>query len=87
MSLESSVFQKFFSNFTEVSKCQKTEQLRELRNYGGANNMFFSFLAIFDKNTGHKVTNFYPLYRIYITYKFFIIFFSSSKKDILSFFI
>ncbi len=81
MSLESSVFQKFFSNFTDVSKCQKMEQLRELRNYGGAKKRFFSFLAIFDKNTGHKVTNFYPVYRIYITYKFyFMIFFSSSKK-------
>ncbi len=39
-------------------------------------NLFSSFLAIFDKNTGQRVTKFYPVYRINITYKFYFMIFS-----------
>ena len=39
---------------------------------------FFQFLAIFDNNAGHRVTKFYPVSRINVTYKFyFMIFFSN----------
>ncbi len=53
-----------------------------IRNYGATKKKyFFSFLAIFDKNTGHRVTKFYPVSCINITYNFyFMIFFSNWKK-------
>ncbi len=50
-----------------------------LRNYRGAKKDFFSFLAIFDKNTGHRVTKFHPVYRINITYKIYFIIFSLTR--------
>ena len=76
--LRNSVFQEFFSNFTEVFICQKNGAItrapfssaitKEKKNV-------FLFLAIFDKNTDHRVTKFHPVYRINITYKFYFMFF------------
>ena len=40
----------------------------------------FSFLAIFAKNTGHRVTKFYPISRINITYKFYFKLFSLTQN-------
>ncbi len=40
----------------------------------------FSFLTIFDKNAGHRVTKFYPVYHVSITYKFYFILFSLIRK-------
>ncbi len=39
------------------------------------NKTFFLFLAIFDKNTGHRVTKFYPVSCINITYNFYFMIF------------
>ncbi len=58
-----------------------------LRIYRGAKKVFFSFLAIFDKNTGHRVTKIYPDFRISITYKSYLITFSLTRKIILIFYI
>ena len=47
-----------------------------LRNYGGPKKYRFSFLTVFDKNTGHRVTKICPEYLISNTYKsYFINFF------------
>ena len=82
---------RVFSNFTEVSKCQKNGAITRILFLSAITKglkKVFLFLAIFDKNNGHRVTKFYPFYSIYITYKFyFMIFFSSSKKIFHVFFI
>ncbi len=45
----------------------------------------FSFLAIFAKNTGHRVTKFYPISRINNTYKFYFKLFSLTQIFFLNF--
>ncbi len=40
----------------------------------------FVFLTFFDENTGHRVTKFYPVYRISITYNFYFILFPLISK-------
>ncbi len=57
-----------------------------LRKCGGAKKRFFSFFAIFDKNTGHRVTKFHQVYHINITYKFYFMIFSLTRKFFLTFF-
>ncbi len=85
--LGSSVFQEFFSNFTEGFIFFKMSKKRSnyessvfLRIYRGAKKVFFSFLAIFDKNTGHRVTKFHPVYRINVTYKCYFMIFSLTQN-------
>ena len=46
----------------------------------------FWFLAILGKNTGHRVTKFHPVSRINITYKFYFMIFSLTRKTNLTFF-
>ena len=46
----------------------------------------FWFLAIFGKNTGHRVTKFHPVSHINITYKFYFMIFSLTQKKNLTFF-
>ena len=46
----------------------------------------FWFLAIFDKNTGHRVTKIYPVSRISITYKSYLIKIFLSRKIFFDFF-
>ncbi len=65
LALGTSVFREFFSNFTEVLIILKMSKKRSnyessvfLRICGGEKKDLFWFLAIFDKNTGHKVTKF-----------------------------
>ncbi len=83
--LGTSAFQEFFSNFTEVSKCQKNGAITRAPFSSAFAEVkkkdLFWFLAIFDKNTGHRVTKFYPDTRISNTYKsYFINFFLTRKK-------
>ncbi len=90
--LGTSVFREFFSNLTEVLFFFKMSKKRSnyessvyLRIYVGEKKVLFWFLAIFDKNTGHKVTKIYPVYRINITYKFYFMTFSVIQKNKLSY--
>ena len=88
LALGTSVFREFFSNFTEVLIILKMSKKRSnyessvfLRICGGEKKDLFWFLAIFDKNTGHRVTKFYPDTRTSNTYKsYFIKFFLTRKK-------
>ncbi len=42
--------------------------------------MGFSGFLLFDNNTGHRVTKFYPVSRISIVYNFYFIRFSLIRK-------
>ena len=46
-----------------------------------------SFLTIFVKNTGHRVTKIYPVVRNDVTYKFYFMSFFLARKKIISCFI
>ncbi len=91
--LGTSVFREFFSNLTEVLIFFKMSKKRSnyessvyLRIYVGEKKVLFWFLASFDKNTGHKVTKIYPVSRISITYKSYLIKFFLSRKKYFDFF-
>ncbi len=92
--LGTSVFREFFSNLTEVLIFFKMSKKRSnyessvyLRIYVGEKKDLFWFLAIFDKNTGHRVTKIYPVSRISITYKSYLINFFLSRKKYFDFFL
>ena len=77
----SRVFFKFHGGFKMSKKRSNYESSVFLRICGGEKKDLFWFLAIFDKNTGHRVTKFYPDTRISNTYKsYFINFFLTRKK-------
>ncbi len=83
--LGTSAFRESFLNFTEVSKCQKNGAITRAPFFsaitGEPKKGFFSFLTIYDKNTGHRVTKFYPDTHTSNTYKFYFInFFLTRKK-------
>ena len=65
----------FFLNCPINGAITRPPQLRRTKNKS------FSFFAIFDKNTGYRVTKFHPVYRINIAYKFYFIIFSLSRNN------
>ncbi len=83
----SRVFSKFDGGFNLSNKRSNYElrfppQLRRTQK-----RLSFSFLAIFDNSTCHRVTKFYPVSHINITYKFYLITFSLTQNFFFSFFI
>ncbi len=91
-----SVFSKFDGGQNFFENVVKKEHLRELpwlwelcfypQSRKSQKNVF-SLLAIFDKNTGHRVTKFYPVSCSNITYNFYFMIFSLARKFFLSLFI
>ncbi len=77
------VFFQISQRFQLFIKCQKNGAITRAPQLAKKKRVF-SFLAIFDKNTGHRVTKFYPVSRIYITYKFYFMIFSLARRIFLS---
>ncbi len=86
--LGTSVFQEFFPNLTEVLINLKLPKKRSNYRFRVPPQMrrtqkifLFSFLTIFDKNTGHNVTKICPDYLICGTYKSYLIIFPVTPKN------
>ncbi len=82
------IFRVFFSNLTEVSIFLENVK----KNGAITSSVFFRnyrdfFLAIFDKNTGHRVTKIHPVYRIKKTYNFYLMIFYLTWIFLLPFYI
>ena len=88
-----SVNREFFSNFTELlffSQNVKNAEENNLRfppqKRRSLKKIFSSLTWLFDKNTGHRVTKFYPVSHVSITYKSYLMTFSLTQKIFWGFF-